>query len=245
MKNLIILLLLVSSNIIVSGQNKNAIPLIGEEAPSFRAQSTNGSINFPNDFGSSWKILLSHPKDFTPVCSSEIIELAHMQDEFKALNAQIVLLSTDEVTRHADWKAALEELMLLKNQPEKIEFPLVEDKDYVISRRYGMLHDKVSTTRDVRGVFIIDPDNIIRSVQFYPMEVGRNFNEIKRSIIALQTTVKYTDILTPANWEPGKDVLVKSLTGDETEQYNNAEDNTGITKDVWFMTYKEFKYVEK
>jgi peroxiredoxin (alkyl hydroperoxide reductase subunit C) len=227
----------------ISAQNKSEIPLIGEEAPGFKAISTNGSIDFPNEFGTSWKILLSHPRDFTPVCSSEIIELAHMQDQFKELNTQIVVLSTEDVTRHIDWKAALEELMLLKNEPEKIEFPLVEDKDYTISRKYGMLHEEVSTTKDVRGVFIIDPDNIIRSIQFYPMEVGRNFNEIKRSLIALQTTVKYSDVLTPANWEPGKDVLVKFMSGDEADKYDNAEE-LGITKDVWFMTWREHKYIE-
>ncbi len=244
MKNSIILLLLMCFTAIVCAQNESAIPLIGEVAPSFKSNSTNGSIHFPDDFGRSWKILLSHPKDFTPVCSSEIIELAHMQDEFTALNTRIAVLSTDEVSRHTAWKAALEELMLLKNEPEKIEFPLIDDKDYVISRRYGMLHEQVSTTRDVRGVFIIDPDNFIRAVLFYPMEVGRNFDEIKRSIIALQTTVKYTDVLTPANWEPGCDVLVKSISGEEVDKYDNAEEDLGITQDIWFMTYKEFKYVE-
>lgn len=245
MKNLIILSLLVLSHTIISAQNKNTIPLTGEEAPSFRTQSTNGAIHFPNDFGTSWKILLSHPKDFTPVCSSEIIELAYMQDEFKALNTKIAILSTEGLERHFDWKAALEELMLLRNEPEKIEFPIVADKDLVISRRYGMLHEEVSNTKDVRGVFIIDPDNIIKMILFYPMEVGRNFKEIKRSLIALQTTAENHDILTPANWEPGKDVLVKFMTGDEAEKYDNAEENVGITQDVWFMTYKEFKYVEK
>ena len=242
MKNLTVVLLFCTT--IISAQEKSTIPLLGEEAPSFQSKSTNGPINFPNDFGTSWKVLLGHPRDFTPVCSSEIIELAHMQDEFKKLNTRIAVLSTEEVERHYDWKAALEELMLLKNEPEIIEFPLVEDKDYSISRSYGMIHDEISTTRDVRGVYIIDPDNIIRSVQFYPMEVGRNYDELKRSIIALQTIAKHNDVLTPANWQPGKDVLVKSITGDEVEQYENAEE-VGITRDVWFMTYKEYKYIEK
>lgn len=243
MKNSIILFFLIYSNIIFA-QNKDAIPLLGEYAPTFNARSTNGSIDFPKDFGNSWKILLSHPRDFTPVCSSEIIELAHMQDQFKHLNTKIIVLSTDNVERHSDWKNALEELMALKNQPEIIEFPLVEDKDYTISRKYGMLHEKVNTTKDVRGVFIINPDNIIKSIQFYPMEVGRNFEEIKRSIMALQLTAENTEVATPANWEPGNDVLMKFMTGDEVDQYDNAEE-TGITQDVWFMTWKEFKYVEK
>lgn len=243
MKNSIILLFLLSGNIIL-GQTKDAIPLLGEKAPAFKAQSTNGAVDFPDDFGKSWKILLSHPRDFTPVCSSEIIELAHMQDEFKELNTQIVVLSTDDVKRHAAWKNAIEELLVLKNQPEKIEFPLVEDLNYTISRRYGMLHDEINTTKDVRGVFIIDPDNVIRSIQFYPMEVGRNFKELKRSIIALQLTTRNSEIATPANWEPGNDVLIKFMTGNEADQYDNAEE-IGITQDVWFMTWKESKYLEK
>ena len=126
------------------------IPLIGEEAPKFTAQSTNGTIHFPKDFGNTWKVILSHPRDFTPVCTSELLSLTKMQDDFNAINTSIIVLSADKIDLHMDWKRVLEEIAQRENPDAKIDFPLVEDYTLTVSRKYGMLHDPVSTSRDVR-----------------------------------------------------------------------------------------------
>lgn len=188
-------------------QSSSEIPLIGSKAPSFVANSTNGKLEFPNDFGKSWKILFSHPQDFTPVCSSELIELSHLQGEFDKLNVKLAIISTDNVETHNLWKAHLEEIDYQGRGTQKINFPIIDDQSKTGSRLYGMLHEPVSTNKDVRGVFIIDPDNVVRAINFYPMQVGRNMNEIVRMIEALQT-VDQEKVLTPANWKKGDDVMV-------------------------------------
>ncbi|MBN1986801.1 MAG: redoxin domain-containing protein [Prolixibacteraceae bacterium] len=186
---------------------EGGIPLIGSKAPSFTAESTNGKITFPESFGSSWKILFSHPQDFTPVCTSELLELAYLHDEFEALNVKVAVISTDEIKIHHLWKAHIEELDYKDRGPQKIHFPIIDDHSAEASETYGMLHKPVSTNRDIRGVFVIDSNNTIRSVNFYPMEVGRNITEIIRLVEALKTTDEQK-VFTPANWNNGDDVLV-------------------------------------
>lgn len=188
-------------------QISSKIPLIGSTAPSFTANSTNGEIKFPNDFGKSWKILFSHPQDFTPVCSSELLELSHLQKEFDQLGVKIAIISTDDVAQHKLWVEHLEEIDYKGRGTQEINFPVIDDHQKTASRLYGMLHEPVSTNKDVRGVFVIDPENIVRSINFYPMQVGRNMNEIVRLVKALQT-VDQAKVLTPANWEKGDDVMV-------------------------------------
>ncbi|GET25315.1 peroxiredoxin [Prolixibacter sp. NT017] len=183
------------------------IPLIGEKAPSFTAQSTQGLIEFPRDFGRNWKIIFSHPRDFTPVCSSEIMVLAQMQKDFEDLGVKLMVISSDTLMQHHNWVEAMNELRYKDQAPAKINFPLIEDNRYVIARKYGMLHRPVSTSEFVRGVFVIDGKNIVRAVFFYPHSIGRNMDEIKRTVMALQTTDK-EKVYTPANWHPGDDVLV-------------------------------------
>ena len=208
MKKIKITFLLAILCAITYAQDIPGIPLIGEEAPNFKSESTNGVINFPKDFGTNWKLLVSHPQDFTPVCSSELLELAIMQEDFKDLNVDIILVSTDALYQHFNWKERIEQITYKNREPVTIDFPMVDDEKLKIAYKYGMMHYRVSTTRYVRGVFVIDPDNIIRLIQFYPMEIGRNMLEIKRAIIALQTTER-DQVLTPANWEPGDDVLLR------------------------------------
>ena len=188
-------------------QSSSKIPLIGSKAPSFKANSTNGNLKFPDDYGKSWKILFSHPQDFTPVCSSEILELANLQPEFDKLGVKIAIVSTDNIDQHNMWKAYLEEIDFKGNDTKTINFPIFDDQDKTVSRAYGMLHDPVSSNKDVRGVFVIDPKNVVRSVNFYPMQVGRNMDEIVRLVEALQT-VDQAKVLTPVNWEKGDDVMV-------------------------------------
>lgn len=220
------------------GKNTSRIPLIGADAPSFTAESTNGQIIFPNDFGAKWKILFSHPADFTPVCSSEILELAHMQNDFDELGVKVAVLSTDTLHKHYSWKKSLETLKYKGREPVKIKFPLIDDNSWFASKEYGMLHTPTSTNKDVRGVFIIDPKNKVRAIFFYPMEIGRDMNEIKRTLVALQTADKHK-VLTPSNWEPGDDVMipfVKSQNDAENLASGNAEDTYAVS---WYMLFKK------
>ena len=218
-------------------EDKNfRIPLIGEKAPAFEAQSTNGTINFPADFGGKWKILFSHPQDFTPVCSSELLELAYLQKEFDKLNVSLAVVSTGDLETHKAWKTALEEIQYKGRPLSKIKFPLIDDESRVISREYGMIHPAISGTKGVRGVFIIDPDDIIRSVLFYPMNVGRSSEEILRAVKALQTA--NTVNMTPSDWKPGDDLIVAvpPVTDQKTE---NVPD--GYYKLAWFMWFEKNK----
>lgn len=162
------------------------IPMVGDDAPGFIAESTTGVLNFPADYGSKWKILFSHPRDFTPVCSSEILELAHMQKEFDKLNVKLVILSTDTLYAHVIWERALEKVSYKGRSPVKLKFPMIDDNRLSVSRKYGMIHPNISTTKGVRGVFIIGPRNKIEAIFYYPMNIGRNMEEIKRIVIALQ-----------------------------------------------------------
>lgn len=163
------------------------IPLIGDDAPAFCAESTLGTLTFPNDYGGQWKILFSHPRDFTPVCSSEILQLARMQDEFAKLGTNLIVISTDFLQSHYQWKKDLEAIKYGNFEPVKIAFPLVADDHFIISRKYGMMHQSVSTTQTVRGVFFINPANKIAAVMFYPMNIGRNLEDIKSTLLALQS----------------------------------------------------------
>ncbi len=220
---------------LAEAQNKQ-IPLIGSKAPSFTAQSTVGEFTFPDDFGASWKILFSHPKDFTPVCSSELLELAYLYEELAKMNVKFAVISTDEVNQHRMWKAHLEELDYKNRGKQQILFPLIEDPNMQSSIKYGMLHSPASTSRDIRGVYILDPNNIVRSINFYPIEVGRNMLEIERTIAALQTA-DATKMLTPANWELGDDMLVPYYpytSKDLAENPSLQNDYYNVGDRMWF-----------
>lgn len=217
--------------------SKIVTPLIGDDAPSFTAKSTNGRLTFPKDFGASWKILFSHPRDYTPVCSSEIIQLATMQDEFEKMGVKIAVISTDSLNQHFSWKKALEEISYKGRDPVKIKFPLIADENYSISVTYGMIHEKYNKSMDVRGVFIINPENKICAIIFYPTNIGRNMDEIKRAVSALQMAGR--DCVLPVNWQPGEDVMVPY------SPYTNEElkANPGIEKNYYnyggFMWFKK------
>lgn len=225
----------------IAQQSENyRIPLIGELAPSFSGQSTHGSIQFPEDFYGHWKILFSHPADFTPVCSTEIIELAEMQDEFKKLEADLVVISTDGLNSHIEWVRSLQSIKLYDRESITIEFPLVSDPDLEISKKYGMLHPAHSSTRDIRGVFIINPENKICATFFYPTTTGRNLEEIKRVLIALQTSDK-RNVYTPANWQPGDDVLIPSPVSFEEAEKLAKKNNPDLYSLEWYIWFKKSK----
>jgi peroxiredoxin 2/4 len=219
------------------GWRRSRIPLIGENAPSFTAQSTNGTISFPGDFGNKWKILFSHPADFTPVCTSEIIELAQMQQTFKDLNVELAVVSTDPLFEHQSWVKSMEEIMEKGNKPVKINFPIIDDSQKIIGWKYGMLTSSHESFKAVRGVFIIDPKNKVRAVYFYPNTVGRNLAEIERTVIALQLTEKNT-VLTPVNWKPGEDVLLPYPMS--VDYYDPMKAKDPSLYDIsWYMFYKK------
>lgn len=240
------LLILVTLQLSAQKDTLSRIPLIGEEAPSFIAESTNGTINFPSDYSKNWKILFSHPADFTPVCSSEILELAAMQNDFDKLNVKLLILSTDKLDRHYNWKRTLETLATNGREPVKIKFPLIDDNSREICGMYGMISPKVNATRAVRGVYIISPENKIESINFYPMEIGRNMEEIKRTIYALQAAHSM-HVLTPANWHIGDDVMLPYLDRNQQAALeenkgadNFSDDQLGFdVKSIYFDEYQD------
>jgi len=213
-------------------------PTLGGAAPSFVAESTNGKINFPGDYQNQWKILFSHPADFTPICSTEILELAAMQQEFKAHNTAIIIVSADNLASHNEWKKNLESIRYKDREPVKIDFPLVADPKLDISMKYGMIHPTSSSTKDIRGVFIIDPQNKVRAIYFNPMNVGRNIDEIERMVIALQTADKQ-QVLIPADWKPGGDVLLPYNADDKSTANADPKGDPSYYKPTWYMTFKK------
>jgi len=218
---------------------RQRIPLIGTQAPSFNAPSTNGPISFPDDYGKDWKILFAHPRDFTPVCSSEILELAHHQQEFKDLGAHIVVMSVDKMASHRSWKADLEEVSRNGSSKVKIEFPLVVDSSSVNSYSYGMIDPQSVNNQSIRGVFFIDPENKIKAFLFYPNEVGRNIDEIIRMLKALQAQYSHQNTVIPANWQPGDDAMIPILTKEDKEELQNPESNIHFIN--WYMIYRKLK----
>ncbi|MCC5930544.1 MAG: redoxin domain-containing protein [Cyclobacteriaceae bacterium] len=215
------------------------IPLLGSEAPSFSANSTHGIINFPKDFGKNWKILFAHPKAFTPVCSSEILELAHAQAEFDKMGAKVIVASVDRLDSHVGWKLAMEQLNYKNRGQIDINFPLVDDYSCNISNLYGMLDSDNITGQSIRGVFFVDPDNKISAFYFYPVQVGRNIEEIKRTLEALQASRDNSRVLLPANWKQGDDVMVPFMINDESAFLGQPDSN--IYQLAWFMTYLKSK----
>lgn len=181
-------------------------PLIGDPAPEFIANTTQGEIHFPKDFKGKWVVFFSHPADFTPVCTTEFITFASMSEEFKALNTELVGLSIDGIHSHIAWLRKINELKWNGHENIEVKFPLIADLKMDVARKYGMMQSQ-SDTSAVRAVFVIDPKGIIRLIMYYPSSTGRNMDEVKRVILALQKADAEA-IATPANWMPGDDVIV-------------------------------------
>ena len=235
------LLFAFSASVLFSQDNKEVrIPLIGETAPSFTAESTRGKITFPDDYYGKWKILFSHPAAFTPVCTSELIELATLQADFEKLNTKVVVISTDGLNSHLAWVKSMESIKYKDKDPVKISFPLISDNNLEVSRKYGMVHSYSSTTRDIRGVFIIDQNDKIKAIFFYPMNVGRNMDEIKRTLIALQTA-DGKNVLTPANWLPGGDVLIPSPKTEAEADKLATKKDPDLRELAWYMWFKKLR----
>ncbi len=215
------------------------MPLIGDKAPSFVAKTTQGVINFPFDYKGKWVILFSHPADFTPVCTTEFMTFAMMQDEFKELNTELIGLSVDSIYAHIAWLRTIKEKIKWKGMANvEVKFPLIEDIKMEIANKYGMIQPNQSTTQAVRAVFIIDPEAIIRTILYYPQSTGRNFDEIKRIIMALQKTDK-EGVATPADWRPGEDVIIPPAGSCGVAKERVEEPLPNIYCLDWFMCFKK------
>lgn len=213
------------------------MPRIGDQAPSFKAVTTQGNIQFPDDYKGKWVILFSHPADFTPVCTSEFMTFAKMQDRFQALNCELVGLSVDGLYSHIAWLRTIKEKIEFRDMKNmEVKFPLIEDITMDIAKKYGMIQPGESSTKAVRAVFFIDPKGIIRAIIYYPLSLGRNFDELERALVAMQTADKY-EIATPADWIPGEDVIV-SPAGSCGIAKERMENEDLDCKDWFFCTKK-------
>jgi peroxiredoxin (alkyl hydroperoxide reductase subunit C) len=221
------------------GEIPTHIPLIGEDAPSFKALTTQGMINFPDDYKGKWVILFSHPADFTPVCTTEFMTFATMQPEFDALNTKLVGLSIDSNYAHIAWLRTIKEKAQYRGMKNvEVTFPLIADIKMEVAKRYGMLQPSADDTKAVRAVFMIDPKGKIRAMLYYPLSNGRNFQEIKRLLIALQTS-DAQGIATPADWQPGDDVIVPppGSCGSAKDRVDKAGKDY-VCQD-WFFCFKK------
>ena len=182
---------------------------IGDTAPNFTAPTTQGDIDFHEWLGDSWGVLFSHPKDFTPVCTTELGTVARLKPEFDQRNVKVIGLSVDPIDRHVEWENDIAE-----TQGTPVNFPMIGDSDRTVSDLYDMIHPNANDTLTVRSVFVIGPDKKIKLSLTYPASTGRNFDELLRVIDSLQLTANYK-VATPANWTDGNDVIIGSAVTDE------------------------------
>jgi alkyl hydroperoxide reductase subunit AhpC len=183
---------------------------LGDKAPDFTAETTEGKINLYEFLGDSWGVLFSHPADYTPVCTTELGRTALLKKEFEKRNVKVLAVSVDPLDKHIGWTKDINE-----TQNCKVEFPLIADEDKTVANLYGMLHPNASATATVRSLFIIGPDKTIKLMIVYPASTGRNFNEVLRVIDSLQLTANHS-LTTPADWMPGQDLIVSpSISTDD------------------------------
>jgi peroxiredoxin 2/4 len=220
-------------------EQANRMPLIGEKAPSFVAETTQGPINFPEDYKGKWVIFFSHPADFTPVCTTEFMTFASMADEFKKLNTELLGLSIDSTYSHIAWLRTIREKIEYKGMKDvEVMFPVISDLTMEVSKKFGMLQPAASTTQAVRAVFILDPKAIVRAILYYPLSNGRNMDEIKRLLIAMQHSDEH-GIATPANWQLGDDVIIPppGSCGTAKDRVEKAGDDYKCLD--WFLCLKK------
>ncbi|MBO7645144.1 MAG: peroxiredoxin [Alphaproteobacteria bacterium] len=214
-------------------------PLIGDIAPKFTAQTTNGLINFPEDFAGHWVVLFSHPMDFTPVCTTEFLSFQSLLHEFQKINTEIIGLSVGAISSHLAWFRSIHDDINFKDWKNiEITFPVIADLDLNIAKLYGMIHPNTSDTKTVRAVFIIDPHGIIRTVLYYPQTTGRNIKEILRILVALQTTDEF-GLSTPADWIPGTPVIEPMPQTIKDIHKRIATHSKGVDVQTWYLTFRE------
>ena len=215
-----------------------SMPRIGDKAPEFKAVTTQGEINFPSDYKGEWVILFSHPADFTPVCTSEFMTFAHLESKFKKANCNLIGLSIDGIYSHIAWLRTIKDKIKFKGMKNiEVKFPLIEDISMQVAKKYGMIQPGESKTQAVRAVFFIDPNGIVRAIIYYPLSLGRNFVEIYRALIAMQTSDKF-NVATPADWNPGDDVIISPAgsCGVAEERMAGTDD---LECEDWFFCTKK------
>ncbi|MDA3929942.1 MAG: peroxiredoxin, partial [Prolixibacteraceae bacterium] len=216
-----------------------AMPRIGDPAPAFKAITTQGDINFPADYKGDWVILFSHPADFTPVCTSEFMTFATMEEKFAKANCKLVGLSIDGLYSHIAWLRTIKEKIEYKGMKDvEVNFPLIEDITMDVATMYGMIQPGESSTKAVRAVFFIDPKGMIRAIIYYPLSLGRNFDELYRALIAMKAADEF-GIATPADWRPGDDVIMgpAGSCGAAKDRMDGKEEELDC-KDWFFCTKK-------
>ena len=220
------------------------MPRIGDPAPPFTATTTQGPINFPADYAGSWVIFFSHPADFTPVCTTEFMTFASMQDDFARLNTKLVGLSVDGLYSHIAWLRTIKEKITFRDMKDvEVTFPLIEDISMNVARKYGMIMPGEDSTKAVRAVFVVDPRGIIRAMIYYPLSLGRNFDELHRVIVALQTADALS-VATPADWRPGEPVIVPPPGSCGTAKDRMEGHQQGVTCVDWFFCTKDVSEAE-
>ena len=182
---------------------------LGDEAPNFTAETTEGTIDFHEYLGDGWGVLFSHPKDFTPVCTTELGRVAALKPEFDKRNTKVIAVSVDDVDSHGRWAGDIEEVT-----GSKLNYPIIGDPERKVSDLYGMIHPNANDTLTVRSVFVVGPDKKVKLMITYPASTGRNFDEILRVIDSLQLTADYK-VATPADWKDGEDVIITPAVSDE------------------------------
>lgn len=215
-----------------------SMPRIGDKAPEFEAVTTQGDINFPGDYSGQWVILFSHPADFTPVCTSEFITFASMEDKFAEAGCKLVGLSIDGLYSHIAWLRTIKEKIEYRGMKNvEVNFPLIEDITMEVAKKYGMIQPGEDTTKAVRAVFFIDPKGVIRTIIYYPLSLGRNFDELYRVLLALKTADEF-GVATPADWRPGDDVIIgpAGSCGAAKDRMDGKEDM--VCQDWFFCSRK-------
>jgi peroxiredoxin (alkyl hydroperoxide reductase subunit C) len=216
-----------------------SMPRIGDKAPEFKAVTTQGEMNFPADYKGSWVILFSHPADFTPVCTSEFMTFATLEKKFNQANCKLVGLSVDGLYSHIAWLRTIKDKIEYKGMKEvEVTFPLIEDITMEVATKYGMMMPGESSTKAVRAVFVIDPVGVIRTIIYYPLSLGRNFDELYRVVLALQTADIFK-VATPADWRPGDDVIISPAGNCGTAKDRMDGKEEGLDCKDWFFCTKK------
>ncbi|WP_275580492.1 peroxiredoxin [Mycobacterium riyadhense] len=216
-----------------------SMPRIGETAPAFSALTTQGEINFPRDYEGKWVILFSHPADFTPVCTTELMTFASMQQQFAAYNTELVGLSVDGLYSHIAWLRTIKDKIAFRDLKNiEISYPVIEDVAMDVAKKYGMIMPGEDSSKAVRAVFVVDPKGTIRAIIYYPLSLGRNFKELLRVVKALQTADHF-GVATPADWRPGEPVILPAPGSSGTAQERMETQVGDAHCEDWFFCTRE------